>query len=289
MTSTDAEEMAAALGRRPVPPDATVAYGGHPDQVIDLYAPHDAVPGRPAPLAVLVHGGFWRQEYDRVHASPFAGRLAAAGFAVASVEYRRVGGAGGYPETLDDIAAAVDAVAEAAVKSLGAGVADPDSVVLTGHSAGGHLVLWSAARHRLPQDAPWHRCLPLPVRGVVALAPVADLRATVDLALDDNAAVQFLGDAGRLAQRLPHADPAGLLPTGIATTIVHGTTDSTVPPQVAEGFAATAEAAGQSVRRVWLDGVGHYALIDPDTAACATVVDELRRLVGVPGAVRPRS
>lgn len=287
MAPSHTAERAAALGHAPVPPDATAAYGDHPDQIVDLYAPRGAATGQGAPLAVLIHGGFWRQEFDRVHASPFAAFLAGHGFAVASVEYRRVGGAGGCPATFDDIAAAVDSAAELAVAALGAGVVDPGAVVLTGHSAGGHLALWSAARHRLPLDVSWHRPVPLPVRGVVALAPVADLSAAIGLALGEGAVLQLLGGAGGPAELLPLTDPARLLPTGIATTIVQGTTDITVPPQVPEGFAAAAAAAGEAVRLVRLDDVGHFPPIDPDTEACATAVEELRRLVGAGGVVGP--
>ena len=173
-----AAEEKSAFSHAPVAPDATAAYGDHPDQVIDFYAPRrQGGPGGPAPVVLVLHGGAWRTSYDRRHISPFAAFLARRGFAVASVEYRRGGDgdalAGRWPDTFDDIAAALDAL-PALVREL-LPQADPRRTVLTGHSAGGHLALWGAARHVLPADSPWRGGSPVMLRGVVALAPIADL------------------------------------------------------------------------------------------------------------------
>ncbi|MDF9814634.1 alpha/beta hydrolase [Streptomyces sp. SPB162] len=293
----EAEE-ASAFAHPAVPPDATAAYGELPDQIADFYRPRSApgIPVRPAPLVIVLHGGAWRARYDREHISPFAAHLAGRGFAVASVEYRRggeeppAGGdgsahpredtppAGRWPDTLDDVAAAVDALPALAVRTLGADTVDPRRVVLTGHSAGGHLALWAAARNVLPSDSPWHRPSPPPLRGVVALAPVADFASAIRLRVCSDAVVQFLGGPEHVTARLPHADPAVLLPTGIATTIVQGTTDNVVPPQVARAFADAAALAGEEVVEAVLDGVGHFPLIDPAAAACAVVVEEIAQL-----------
>lgn len=293
----EAEE-ASAFAHAAVPPDVTAAYGELPDQIADFYRPRVApgTPARPAPLVVVLHGGAWRAPYDRTHISPFAAYLAGRGFAVASVEYRRGGEeppsggdgsaypreeappAGRWPDTLDDIAAAVDALPALAVRVLGADSVDPRRVVLTGHSAGGHLALWAAARNALPPDSPWHRPSPPPLRGVVALAPIADFASAIRLRVCSDAVVQFLGGPDHVTARLPHADPAALLPTGIATTIVQGTTDIEVPPQVARAFAEAAALAGEEVTEAVLDGIGHFPLIDPAAGACAVVAEEIAQL-----------
>ncbi|WP_457781438.1 alpha/beta hydrolase, partial [Streptomyces olivaceus] len=235
----DAAEEKSAFSHPAVDPDGTAAYGELPDQVVDFYAPRGAGgPGGAAPVVVVLHGGSWRAPYDRRHISPFAGFLAQRGFAVASVEYRRgargPGGedagepvAGRWPDTFDDVAAAVDALPELARRHLPG--ADVRRMVLTGHSAGGHHALWAASRHVLPADAPWRTDRPAPLRGVVALAPIADFEVADKLGVCGGAARQLLGSEALFAERRPYADPALLLPTGIATTLVQGRADMDVP------------------------------------------------------------
>ncbi|MBL1116164.1 alpha/beta hydrolase [Streptomyces sp. 110] len=295
-TAGAADEETSVFGLAPVEPARTAAYGEHPDQVVDFYLSPPGTDGaaRPAPLVLLFHGGAWRAPYDRRHVSPFAAFLAGRGLAVASVEYRRGGAdaarAGRWPETFDDIAAAVDTV-PGLVRELGLPGVDPERVVLTGHSAGGHAVLWAAARHRLPSGTPWHLPAPSPLRGVVALAPIADLATARALDVCSGAVDQLLGEGGGggsdggggsgddLTVRLGLADPAALLPTAIPTTIVQGGTDIDVPPAVADAFAAAAARAGQDVRLIRSDG-GHFPPIDPTTPAAHTVAEEIACLAG---------
>ncbi|MDT0438961.1 MULTISPECIES: alpha/beta hydrolase [Streptomyces] len=287
--SRAAAEEASALSHPAVAADVTVAYGDHPDQVIDLYAPHgDDRPGVLAPLVVALHGGAWRTRFDRRHLSPFASFLARRGFAVASVEYRcgatgpgaddadGVTVAGRWPETFDDVAAALDALPALVRGALPR--ADSRRLVLTGHSAGGHLALWAAARHLLPADAPWRTAGPPPLRGVVALAPIADFEVAEKLAVCAGAARQLLGGEAVFEERRPYADPALLLPTGIATTLVQGRADGIVPYPVAEAYADAAAKAGEVVGLTLLEDVGHFPLIDPAADACAVVAEEIAQL-----------
>ncbi|MET9733438.1 alpha/beta hydrolase [Streptomyces sp. NPDC006458] len=285
-TARAAAEEESAFSHPPVAPDVTAAYGDHPDQVIDFYAPRgeNAPDGGSAPLVVVLHGGAWRAPYDRAHISPFADFLARRGFAVASVEYRRgpaepqTAGtpvAGRWPDTFDDIAAALDAL-PALAEALPQ--ADPHRTVITGHSAGGHLALWAAARHVLPADAPWRTHGPAALRGVVALAPIADFTVAEKLDVCGNASLQLLGGQEKFAERLPYADPAFLLPTGIATTLVQGRTDDVVPQAVAESYADAAAKAGEVVGLTLLEDVGHFPLIDPAADACAVVAEEIAQL-----------
>ncbi|MBZ6084934.1 alpha/beta hydrolase [Streptomyces olivaceus] len=284
----DAAEEKSAFSHPAVDPDGTAAYGELPDQVVDFYAPRGAGgPGGAAPVVVVLHGGSWRAPYDRRHISPFAGFLAQRGFAVASVEYRRgargPGGedagepvAGRWPDTFDDVAAAVDALPELVRRHLPG--ADVRRMVLTGHSAGGHLALWAASRHVLPADAPWRTDRPAPLRGVVALAPIADFEVADQLGVCGGAARQLLGSETLFAERRPYADPALLLPTGIATTLVQGRADVDVPQAVADAYADAAAKAGEVVGVTLLEDVGHYPLIDPAADACAVVAEEIAQL-----------
>ncbi|MET7857798.1 alpha/beta hydrolase [Streptomyces sp. NPDC005318] len=280
----DAVETESAFSHPAVAPDATAAYGDHPDQVIDFYAPRDGRAG--APVVVVLHGGAWRAPYDRLHVTPFADFLARRGFAVANVEYRRGSEipqqrgsgpvAGRWPETFDDVAAAMDALPGLLAAVLPQ--ADARRIVVTGHSAGGQLALWAAARHVLPEGSPWRLAAAPPLRGVVALAPIADFGTAVELDVCSGAVGQLLGSDEDFDARSPYADPAALLPTGIATAIVQGRADLTVPQAVAEAFVDAAAKAGETVGLTLLEDVGHFPLIDPAADACAVVAEEIAQL-----------
>ena len=102
--------MTSVLDRPAPPPDLTLRYGPRPEHVVDLRLP-PAASDRPAPLIVLIHGGFWRPAYDRTHLGPMGHALAAAGYMVAVPEYRRAGMAEeGWTGTFRDIALAADQV-----------------------------------------------------------------------------------------------------------------------------------------------------------------------------------
>jgi pimeloyl-ACP methyl ester carboxylesterase len=253
------------LSRPAPPPDLTLRYGEHPDQVADVRLPEVC----DAPLVIFIHGGFWQAAYDRAHTGPLAADLAGRGYAVATIEYRRVGQpGGGWPGTFSDVAAAIAAVPDLLAKELahrGAPPVNIDRPVLAGHSAGGHLALWYAA---VAPDA---------VRGVLALAPVADLIAAHRLRLGDDAVFGLLG--GRpdaLPDRYASADPMAHLPLKVRTVIVHGTDDERVPVELARDYAEAAARTGDDTTLVELPGVEHFAVIDPLSAAWPAVLDALR-------------
>ncbi|WP_165984123.1 S9 family peptidase [Streptomyces sp. YIM 98790] len=240
----DAAELTALLALPPVPPGRTLRYGPHPSQVVDLYGP----PGRLTdPRVVVLHGGFWREAYDRTHLTPFAAALAAAGLPVALVEYRRVGGGGGYPETFEDVTTAL------------AAVPGDRPHVLLGHSAGGQLALWAAARTP-----------PGPLSAVVAVAPVCDLAAAHTLRLGAGAVSALLGDDGT-GSVLPGLDPLRLPAPPCPVTLLHGTDDGQVPFALSERYAAAHRRTG-TVRLHPLDATGHYAPFTPGTPAFRTLI-----------------
>ncbi|NUU19778.1 alpha/beta fold hydrolase [Cellulomonas humilata] len=242
----------------------TLRYGTLPEQVVDLTFPTGAA--RP-PLVVLLHGGFWRVAYDRLHLRVVADDLTARGYAVANVEYRRVGGGGGWPATFTDVAAAVDAVEAELVDRV-----DLDSVAYVGHSAGGHLALWAALRDRLPTDAPGRAARPPRVRGVVALAPAADLAAVDRLGLGRGAVAELLGGTpATVPARFAATDPGTLGAPAAATVVVHGLLDDTVPVSVAHGYRDRT-----GVRVVEVPDAGHFELIDPASGAWPVVLESLR-------------
>ncbi len=299
------------LSRPAPPPDVVLHYGEHPDQVADLRLPVDHVnvidtplprpaglvkgeygaPGPPhtdippplAPLLVLLHGGFWRQEHDRGQLGPMATTLAEAGWAVVTPEYRRIGGAGGWPDTFDDIARAIDRLPGLVAETAAArGVRVGRRYVLAGHSAGGHLALWAAARHRLPPGSPWRRDAGDPALGaVVALAAVGALAEAALLGLGGGATVALLGGGpAAVPDRYTQADPCALLPTGVPTLLLHGTADEQVPVAIAFAFADAAREQGDLPDLRVLPGAEHFGLIDPLSPTFAEVRAGLDALTG---------
>jgi len=243
------------------PPSRTTAYGIDPDQVYDVRLPATEVAAPTGTTVVVVHGGFWKPEWDRAHAAPQAQAFADAGHHVAVVEYRRTGmRGGGWPATFADVSAAVDAVL--------ADPALPDRCVLVGHSAGGHLVTLAATR-------PEARSL----AGVVALAGCVDLALTRDLGLGDGAAARFMADADAAAWTA--ADPAAH-PALTPVVLVHGDADDTVPPEVSMSYL---KRQGPDTRPelLRLPGVGHIEVIDPAEPAFRVVLDAVARLAGSSG------
>jgi acetyl esterase/lipase len=219
-------------------------------------------------LVLFLHGGFWRAAYDRAHTGPLAAALAAEGFAVCTPEFRRTGQpGGGWPGTFDDIAAAVDRLPGLVRDAAGADVIGGVPAVLAGHSAGGHLALWAAARHMLPPDAPWYAAQPQ-VAGVVALAAVSDLAACYAMRLGHDAVVPLLGGGpSQFPERYRMTDPVRLLPLGCPVRLVHGTADDVVPCSLSRDFAARGRETGCDVSLAELPGAGHFDVIDPLSGA----------------------
>ncbi|MEU2347900.1 prolyl oligopeptidase family serine peptidase [Modestobacter sp. NPDC049651] len=242
-------------------------YGPHPDQFLELTLP--AGEG-PAPVVVVLHGGFWRARYGIELARPLAADLAGRGWAAVAVEYRRVGAGGGWPQTLEDVAAAIDALPGLAE----AGRLDLRTVAVVGHSAGGHLAGWAAGRGRLPDEAPG-AAPRVPVTAAVLQAGVLDLEAAVEEHLGDGATVDLLGGRpDELAGRYLTADPVRLLPTGVPVLCVHGAADTTVPLEQSERFVEAATAAGDAAELLVVPG-DHMVVLDVTTPGWQDTVEWL--------------
>lgn len=244
------------------PPDTTVSYGDHPDQVADVRLPAGGPDGEPRPLVIVVHGGFWRAEWDRAHTGPLAADLAARGYPVAQLEYRRTGQpGGGWPGTFADVMAGVTKVP--ALLGL-----DRMPPILLGHSAGGHLAVWCAA------------AAPSAVRSVLALAPVVDLAEAYRLDLDGGAVAALLGGGpDDVPDRYAEADPAGRPPPAARTVIIHGARDRHVPVEMSRRYAGAAGSTGAAVTLIELPEVDHFALIAPESAAWPAVTTALHSLL----------
>lgn len=229
-----------------VVPGVRVAYGPRPDQFLEWFGdPHAA-----DTVVALVHGGYFREQYTLSYMRPMADALVDKGagwgskVAVALIEYRRVGGEGGHPHTLEDVEKAVAFAYEAAVGERSGDV----ELVVAGHSAGGSLALSWASRQ--PEAGPRIKVRPL--------AAVTDLVAEVRDHLGEGAVLEYMGvapeaDPGRYLAEDPRSR-AALIPARFDVQLIHGTADRTVSISFPRGFPA----------KLWeLDGADHFDVVDP--------------------------
>lgn len=258
---------------RPAPPaDQRIAYGKDQHEFGELRLPKG--PG-PHPVAIVIHGGCWLAEYDLSYMSHLSAALAEAGVATWSIEYRRVGDdGGGWPGTFEDAALATDYLRTLAKTYP----LDLNRVVAVGHSAGGHLVLWLAARGKLPKENPLYSRTPLALRGVIPLAGITDLRKT-GTACDANVGQLMGGSANNQPARYDLASPIELLPLNVKQIVIQGETDNIVPQAMARDYADAAKKKGDDVKLIVIEKAGHFEVVDPKSAAWPIVKDEVMRLL----------
>jgi acetyl esterase/lipase len=267
--------MSVSRGQKQAGSPLRLSYDAGIFQFGELYLPDQ--PG-PYPVAILIHGGYWRAHFGLELMNGLAEDLATRNIAVWNIEYRRAGNpGGGWPGTFLDLAQATDYLRTiAATYEL-----DLSRVIPIGHSAGGHLALWLAARRNIPAESPISpREQPLALAGAISLAGVLDLAMAYHLHLSNDAVVGLLG--GSLEQkpeRYAAASPAALLPLNIPQILIHGTADANVPVQVSQAYAAAARAAGDFITYLEPAGVDHFDVISPATEIWETTVQELQKLL----------
>ncbi len=260
----------------------TVRYGSDPSQFGELSLPDPAAHPAPWPVVAVVHGGFWRTSYGLELGRPLAADLVGAGVAVWNIEYRRVGagsgGGGGWPVTGLDAAAALDALA-GEVQTAAGGRLDRDRVVALGHSAGGQLAGWLAARTTSPSGSPGAEPA-VRLRGAVAQAGVLDLLEAARQQLGLSATQSFLGGSpDEVPTAYAQASPAARSPLPVPVVCVHGTSDQNVPFSQSQRFVAADQRAGGRATLRTVDG-DHFALIDPGSSAWQVCRSEVLRLLG---------
>lgn len=262
----------------PPPADERIAYGELPSQFGDLRLPRLAGDGS-YPVVVYLHGGFWRAAYSLdLGARSCAELTATHGFATWNLEYRRLGeDGGGWPGTFQDVARGADHLRHLAQQYP----LDLERVVFIGHSAGGHLALWLAARSRIPEGDPLAVGSPLQPRGAVSLAGVVDLRRGWELNLSNGVVGDLLGGSpDEVPDRYAAASPVELLPTGLPQVLIHGTADDRVPYELSRAYLEAAIACGDDAELITLPDADHFEVIDPESHAWPHVLGAVQRLVG---------
>lgn len=267
---------------RPQPaPDHVIRYGDDPAQVVDLYLP--VGPG-PHPTVLMIHGGCWSQPWDRTLMNQAADDLKRRGYAVWNIDYWTLSDTApsARPMLFNDVARAADALrGHAAAYRL-----DLSRVVTIGHSAGGHLALWLAARRNLPRGHYARGTDPLPIAAAISLGGLQDL----ELAARPPGSGCGTEVINRLVGRFVSAVPDPFADTsvprmgalGIPQVLINGTEDRIIPTHYAEDYAGKMRALGDRDVRVRLvPGTGHVELIAPGSAAWTVAVEELARLLPV--------
>ena len=228
-------------------------YGDDPSQFGELSLPG----GEPRGVVVVIHGGFWKAEYDLSLGRPLAESLVEEGWAAWNIEYRRVGDGGGAPATFDDVSAAID--------ELDALDLDLTRVITLGHSAGGHLAVWAAGR----QDPT------VKVTAAISQAGVLDLVGASELGLGGGAVQALLGHPATTADAA--LDPLQQVPLDVPVYCVHGDGDTIVPPVQSETYVGAAVGAGAAAELVMVAG-DHFVVIDPGSDAWQKQLELLDRL-----------
>jgi acetyl esterase/lipase len=253
------EEMAALPSR---PPDRRIPYGVDSSQYGELRIPAGA---GSHPLVVLIHGGCFKAAYATAqYFGAMADALKADGIATWNIEYRRLGEPGsGWPGTYLDVGRAVDHVRVIADEYH----LDLGRIVVVGHSAGGHLAMWTAARRRLPVASELYTADPLPVRGVVDLAGPVDMTANIPgyeaLCRDTVITTLLGGTPATVPDRYAHASAITLLPLAIPQVLVLGSREDYVPLPFVDAYVQAATQAGDHVRRILIPGAGHFEIASP--------------------------
>jgi acetyl esterase/lipase len=260
------------------PPDRRISYGEDSSQYGELRLP--VGPG-PHPVVVLIHGGCFKAAYATARdLAPMGDALKADGIATWNIEYRRLGEpGGGWPGTYLDVGRAVDHLRTLA----GQYALDLGRVIVVGHSAGGHLAMWAAARERVPMGSGISSVTSLPVRGVVNLAGPVDLTANIagyeGLCRDTVITSLLGGTPAAMPNRYAAASPIKLLPLGIPQVLIIGEHEDFVPRPLAEAYMREATQAGDSVRLVVIPRAGHFEIASPRASTWPLVEAAIRSLL----------
>ena len=256
-------------------PDRRYSYGDDPQQVAELYLPETP---SSHPVIVLAHGGCYYESYDLRPISSIARALTDEGFAVWNIEYRRAGNGGDFPNMFLDVGAAADHLREVADEQA----LRLEGLITVGHSAGGHLALWLAGRQHLSATSAIYTANPLPISGVVGLAPIADIADALDQGMCGAALPVVVGSRLPTAEaNLKDISPAAMIPLGIPQIHLVGTEDKLIRTNI-QRYVDAAEDSGDDVELITLEGAGHFELVaveSPEWQLAVEAIQRLRRMI----------
>jgi acetyl esterase/lipase len=261
------------------PADQRIAYGHEVDQFGELRVPASS---GPHPVVILIHGGCWRADFSNLHElGPIAEALRRKGIASWNLEYRRLGQTGaGWPGTYLDVGRGVDHLRTIAAKNE----LDLSRVIVLGHSAGGHLAMWVASRHKVPVGSTIYSANPLAVRGVIDLAGTPDMTAFFPLQRSNcggRAVVEEMlgGTPADMPQRYAAASAISMLPLGVMQTLVWGERDEIAPISLGETYVEAARQTKENVNLLKFEGIGHFEIATPLPPSWPLVEKEILRML----------
>ncbi|UOQ43992.1 alpha/beta hydrolase [Halobacillus salinarum] len=259
-------------------------YGDNPSQFGELRLPDTK---GPHPVAIVIHGGFWRQAFSLELTREIAEDLTKHGWATWNIEYRRVGQKeAGWPNTLLDTAKACDYLTHLTEEYQ----LDLEKVVTIGHSAGGQLALWLAGRTKLSSDSELaYTPNPLPVAGAISLAGVIDLESmykvhqyrdeTLSASPNNPTAELLSGSPEETPERYKEASPIALVPLNVPQLLVHGSLDVNVPVGISHNYYRACEEAGDPIKLIELSSAEHFMLTDTTSEAWKVIREEMELML----------
>lgn len=220
---------------------SSIKYGDDPDQILEFYGEGTS----DKPTLVLIHGGYWRNLFDREHMRPFAVALAKSGLNVVLPEFRRV--AGDPDTTIRDLAFALSTL-------------EDQKLILIGYSSGGHLALLLA--DKFPT-----------VAKVIGLAPVTDMVESERLELGRGAVQEWLG---RDAALRPELDPMARPPIKAETIFIHGNLDERVPLHLTQRYIELMKEQGKLIALEVLPGTSHFEMMNIPSSTFDAVLKAIK-------------
>ncbi len=259
-----------------------IPYGADPNQIAELNLA--LLPSR-RPVAVLIHGGYWREGFTRSEMDDLSQDLARLGYATWNLDYRRVGDpGGGWPGTFTDVATAIDKLAELAPENN----LDLSRVVFIGHSAGGTLALWAASRGQGGSGQPGGPPKVLP-KAVVSLSGVVDLVSAAQSTADGNApelrdaTIAVMGGTpSSVPDRYAAVSPLARLPLKVPQLLLHGSKDDRVPIEQSRAYVSAAAKLGDNTKLIEQPNADHFDVVRSNKASWDAVVSWLATYVGDP-------
>lgn len=241
-------------------PTERIQYGPDPLQFGDLWLPQD----EPHTTVILIHGGCWLSAYPGVEMMHhMAEGLRDEGFAVWNLEYRRLGHeGGGYPGTFMDASDGADFLKMIA-PDYGLSL---DRVIATGHSAGGHLATWLAARKSIDAESPLYSPNPIEIHAVLSLAGINDLERYANYgssSCGEQTVEQLVDLEHRDEKAYLDTSPLEMLPLGVPYLEIAAAFDAPVPPFFGYHFVNAANEAGDDATLILQPNAGHFEMISP--------------------------